>query len=139
MDDLKSFETRRDGLYREIASFGDFRPGIISVTFSKCGKKNCICHQKGHPGHGPRYLWNTTRLGKSLAQHLRLGPELDQAQKQIEEGHRFQKWCQEVLELNEKICRVRPVPEVEDKKELSELKKKLQRRFSQKRRKRSKA
>lgn len=135
MDDLKTFEMRRDGLYQEIVSIGDFRPGIISETFGKCGKKNCICHQKGHPGHGPRYLWNTTRKGKSLAQHLRLGPELDQAYKQVERGRRFQKWCQEAIEVNEQICRLRPVPEIEDEKELDTLKKKLRRKFSRKRKK----
>ncbi len=128
-EELKTLEAQLDRLYQHISSFGDFRRGIISVTFSKCGKKNCACARKGHPGHGPRYLWNTTRKGKSLAQHLRLGPELEQVQHQVETGRRFQRWCQEVTELNEKICRLRPVPEVEDPGELEALKKKLRKRF----------
>jgi len=128
-EDLKTLEDQRDRLYQQISSFGDFRRGIISVTFSKCGKKNCACARKGHPGHGPRYLWNTTHKGKSLAQHLRLGPELEQVQQQVEAGRRFQRWCQEATELNEKICRLRPVPEVEDPRALETLKKKLRRRF----------
>lgn len=138
-DDLKFFEVKKDELYQRLASFGDFRPGNISVTFGKCGKKKCICHQKGHPGHGPRYLWSTTRKGKSLAQHLRLGPELDQVRQQVEEGRHFQEWYQEVIATNEQICRLRPVPEVEDRQELETLKKKLRRRFSRRQKKRSTA
>ena len=117
-EDLKTCERKRDGLYQQLASLGDFRPGNISVTFSKCGKKKCICRQKGHPGHGPRYLWSTTRKGKSLAQHLRLGPELDQVRQQVEAGRRFQDWYQEVIKTNEQICRLRPVPQIEDENEL---------------------
>lgn len=137
MDDLKSFEMRRGALYQKLASLGDFRPGNISVTFGKCGKKKCVCHQKGHPGHGPRYLWSTTRKGKSLAQHLRLGPELDQVRRQVEAGRHFHGWCQEVIETNEQICRLRPVPEIEDEKELDTLKKKLRRKFFRKHKRKS--
>jgi len=42
---------------------------------------------------------------------------------------RFMKLCDEIVELNERICDVRPVPEVNDDKELTALKKKLQQRF----------
>lgn len=136
-EDLNTFEMRREGLYRRLTSCGDFRLGNISVTFSKCGKKKCICHEKGHLGHGPRYLWSTTRKGKSLAQHLRLGPELDQVRRQVDAGHRFQRWCREVIETNEQICRLRPVAEIEDEQELDALKKKLRRKFFRKRARRS--
>lgn len=128
-EDLKTLEDQRDMLYQQLHSFGDFRPGIISVTYSKCGKKRCVCNSKDHPGHGPRYLWNTTRKGKSLAQHLRLGPELDQVSHQVERGRRFQYWCREVIEVNDKICRLRPVPKIENEQELNSLKKKLRRKF----------
>ena len=135
-EDLNALEAQRERLYQQLSSFGDFRSGTISVHFSKCGKKNCACHRQGHPGHGPRYLWSATHRGKTLAQHLRLGLELDQAHREVETGYRFQNWYQEVVELNEKICRLRPVPEIKDEQELGKLKKKLQRRFSRKRKRR---
>ena len=134
--EMERFEDQRTRLYQQLSAFGDFRLGTISETHTRCGKKNCACADRSHPGH-IRYLWNTSRLGKSLAQHLRLGPELEQVQGQIDEGHRVQKWYREILELNEKICRARPVPQIDDKKELTALKKKLQRRFSLRRRKKS--
>lgn len=136
---LEEMETQRSEIYRQMEELGDFRPGIISVNFRKCGKKNCACHQKGHPGHGPQYLWNATRKGKSLAQNLRLGPELDKVQKETGVYKRFNHLCEELVDVNERICRLRPVPEVEDEKELTALKKKLQRKFSRKRRRRSNA
>jgi hypothetical protein len=50
---LEALELERTKLYQQLQAVGDFRPGIISVNFRKCGKKNCACARKGHPGHGP--------------------------------------------------------------------------------------
>jgi len=36
----------------------------------------------------------------------------------------------ELVEVNEKICHLRPIQEVKDEKELEALKKKLQKQFS---------
>jgi len=58
---LPQLEQRRQQLYRELEQLGDFRPGMISVRYRKCGKANCLCAHKPHPGHGPQYLWNTTQ------------------------------------------------------------------------------
>ena len=74
----------RNKIYQQMTSVGDFRPGIISVNFRKCGKKNCACSQPDHPGHGPQYLWNTTQNGKSRAQNLRLGPELEKTRRRFQ-------------------------------------------------------
>ena len=134
---IHELEVRRDGIYRQIEALGDFRPGMISVNYRRCGKKNCVCHRKDHPGHGPQYLWNTTRKGKSLAQNLRLGPELDKVQKEVETYKRFDRLCQEAIEVNEQICRLKPVPEIRDERELDTLKKKLRRKFFGKRKRKS--
>jgi len=126
---LSDLEAKRKTLYRRLEDLGDFRPGIISVRFRRCGKKNCACAREGHPGHGPLYLWNTTRKGKSLAENLRLGPELEKAEREIETYRQFEHLRQQLVEVNEEICRLRPVPEMKDEEELTALKKKLQRRF----------
>lgn len=135
---IQELEAKRKSIYRQIEILGDFRPGTISVNYRRCGKKNCVCHQKrDHPGHGPQYLWNTTRKGKSLAQNLRLGPELDKVQKEVEVYKQFDRLCQRAIEVNEQICHLRPVPKIEDEQELDALKKKLQRNFFRKRAKKS--
>ena len=123
-------------LYQQMAKLGDFRPGLISVNYRKCGKKNCVCTQPGHRGHGPQYLWNTTQGGKSRAQNLRLGPELNKARMEVENYKTFQRLSREIIEANERICRLRPVSEVKNEEELEALKKKLRRKFIKRRRKR---
>ena len=76
-DEVEALEARRKELYGELEQLGDFRPGMISVNYRKCGKKNCACAGRGHPGHGPQYLWNSTFGGKSAAENLPLGPGLE--------------------------------------------------------------
>ena len=133
---LEQAEEIRKKLYQQMACLADFRPGLISVNFRKCGKKTCACAQPDHGGHGPQYLWNTTQNGKSRAQNLRLGPELDKAGKEVETYKIFQKLCREIVEINEEICGLRPVAKIEDEQELVALKKKLQRRFLRKQKRR---
>ena len=73
---LSSLEKKGEQLYKQLHETGDFRRGTISVVFRRCGKKNCACAKEGHPGHGPRYLWNATIGGKSYAKNLNIGPEM---------------------------------------------------------------
>lgn len=127
---LPQLEQRRQQLYRELENLGDFRPGLISVRYRKCGKVNCACAQEGRVGHGPQYLWNTTQGGKSRAQNLRLGPELEKASHEVETYHRFTALCRQWVEVNEQICQLRPIPEISEAVELEQLKKKLQRKYS---------
>jgi hypothetical protein len=130
---IEQLEGRRDGIYQQMAALGDFRPGMVSVNYRKCGKPNCVCAGKGHPGHGPQYLWNTTQNGKSRAQNLRLGPELEKAEREIANYKKFGRLCQEAIGVNEALCLLRPVPEIHEEDKLEALKKKLRRRFFKKR------
>ena len=136
---LESLEQKREQLYRQLRETGDFRRGTISVVYRKCGKKNCHCAGAGQPGHGPLHLWNTTIKGKSYAKSVKLGPEMEKYLEEIANHDRFLKLCKEIVEVNERICDLRPVPEVKDEKDLTELKKKLQKRFMTKYRRRSSA
>ena len=55
---------------------------------------------------------------------------------EIANHRRFVELCEEIVVINERICDLRPVPEVKDDKELTDLKKKLQKQFMEKCRKR---
>ncbi len=127
-----NLEKKRADLYKKLQEVGDFRRGSISVVYRKCGKKNCACAKEGHPGHGPVHLWNTTIKGKSYAKSLKLGPELQKYLDEIESHKKFVKLCEEIVVVNERICDLRPVPEVKDDQEMAELKKKLQKLFIRK-------
>jgi hypothetical protein len=134
-DTLKVLEEKRKGVYKKMGGMGDFRRGTISVNYRKCGKKNCICTKSGHPGHGPQYLWNTTLKGKSYAKNLKLGPELQKYVEEIANHRKFVQLCDELVELNEKVCDLRPIPAIEGKEEQEELKKKLEQFFRKRLRK----
>ena len=126
---LEELEEQRRQLFRQLSEIGDLRRGIISVNYRRCGKSNCACAQKGHRGHGPQYLWNTTVGGKSRAANLRLGPELEKVQQEVENCRRFVKLTKELVEINEQICQKRPVREIPAEEELETLKKTLLRQF----------
>ena len=134
---MEELEQQRLQLYRQLAEVGDFRRGIISVNYRKCGKPNCACARKGHRGHGPQYLWNTTVDRKSRAANVRLGPELEKVQQEVENYRRFVGLTKELVEVNEKISQIRPVREIKDEKELETLKKTLSRQFGKRLKKKS--
>jgi hypothetical protein len=107
-DELAELERRRAGLYAELGQVGDFRRGSLNEVRRKCGKPNCACAAPGHPGHGPQ--WNLTRTegGRTRAVHLRPGPELEKARREVAEYDRFRDLVGQVTEVNEAICRARP-------------------------------
>ena len=129
---LVECEQKRTVLMDSLKELADFRRGTITANYRKCGKANCACAQPGHPGHGPQYLWSATIKGKSYAKNLKLGPEMQKYEEETARHRRFVELCDEIVRINERICDLRPVPEVKDDKELAELKKKLQRRFLKK-------
>jgi len=133
---LKVLKNKRERLYRRLHKSGNFRRGSLTENYRKCGKKNCICNTEGHPGHGPQYLWSTTIKGKSYAKSLKLGPELQKYKQEIDNYHNFKKLSGEIIQVNEKICDLEPLPAIDNKNELGELKKKLRNLFKKKSRKR---
>lgn len=134
---LSELESQRQELLAELVALGDFRPGMISVNYRRCGKANCSCAQTGHPGHGPQYLWNTTQNNQSRSQVLHLGPELQKVEGEIANYRRFSELCGELIRINEQICRLRPVPEIAEEQELARVKKTLQQKYNRRRRRKS--
>jgi hypothetical protein len=74
--------------------------------------------------------------GKTRARNLPPGPELEKVEKEVERYRSFVRLCQELVEVNAQICQFRPARTITDEEELEELKKKLQKRFVEKRNKR---
>ena len=125
---LESLERKRETLYRKLHGVGDIRRGLVSDNFRKCGKPNCACAQEGHPGHGPQHLWNATIKGKSHAKNLKEGPELRKYLNETANHRIFRALCEEIIEVNERICEARPLLDTEVDDESATLKKKSPRR-----------
>lgn len=132
---MEELELKRKELLRRLTQLGEFRRGNVAASSRKCGKKNCACARPGHAGH-PRYMWSTTRGRRSEARTLRVGPELEKFTQEVDNYRVFLELTRELVEVNERICELRPVRQVDDEEELEAMKKKLQRRFARKRSKR---
>lgn len=107
--DLPDLERRREDLYRELSQVGDFRRGSLNEVRRKCGKPNCACAQPGHPGHGPQYNLTRSEGGRTVARHLRPGPELDKIRREVGAYERFRDLVGQVTDVSEAICQARPV------------------------------
>lgn len=110
-DSLNTLEQRRSDILSRMVQLGDFRSGSITAIQGRCGKSNCRCHRPGQPGHGPNFRLTRKINGKTISESFSSAAELRKAQREVEAFHRFRQLSQELLEVNEKICRARPVEE----------------------------
>jgi len=110
---LPQLEKQRGQVVQGIAELGDFRRGSITSITARCGKPNCRCHQPGHPGHGPNFRLTRKVQGKTVSETFSSPAALRKAQREVAEFHKFQALGQTLVEVNEKICQLRPVEEEE--------------------------
>lgn len=108
-DPLAGLEQQRSGVLKQIVELGDFRSGSITAISGRCGKPNCRCHQPNQPGHGPNFRLTRKINGKTVSETFSSASELRKAQREVEAFHRFRQLSQELLEVNERICRTRPI------------------------------
>ncbi len=108
-DSLAALEQQRSQILALILELGDFRSGSITPISGRCGKPNCRCHQPGQPGHGPNYRLTRKVNAKTVSETFSSNAERHKAQREVETFHRFRELSQQLLEVNEKICRARPV------------------------------
>lgn len=124
---LDVLEHQRSGILTQILALGDFRSGSITAINGRCGKPNCHCHLPNHPGHGPNFRLTRKANGKSVTETFSSAAELRKAQREVAAFHRFRQLSQELREVNEIICRARPVQDTlspQEKKQPKRSKKK---------------
>lgn len=120
-DSLPELETQRATIQRQISQLGDMRAGSITTTGGRCGNPRCHCHDKDDPGHGPFYRLTRKVDGKTVTETFSTPATLRKTENEVAEYHRFRDLSRDLLEVNEKICRARPVQETltpEEKKRL---------------------
>jgi hypothetical protein len=111
-DSLSTLEQQRSAILTRIFQLGDFRSGSITAINGRCGKPSCHCHQPGQPGRGPNFRLTRKVDGKTVSESFASAAELRKAQREVEAFHRFRQLSQDLLEVNERICRARPVEDV---------------------------
>jgi hypothetical protein len=108
-EDLSALEATRTGVLRQISQLGDFRPGSINLAFRRCGKPSCHCSNPKDPGHGPNFLLTYKVEGKTMSEVLPDAAAVKKAQQEIAEFRRFEQLGQTLIEVSQKICRLRPM------------------------------
>ena len=99
---------QRAAILEEIGALGDMRRGSIVEQYLKCGKSPCCCKARGHTGHGPYFTFTRKLQGKTQTRQLRPGPALTKLSREVETFHRFRLLCDQLIEVNERLCDLRP-------------------------------
>ena len=131
-DSLSVLEAERRSILQQISELGDFRPGSITATQGRCGNPHCHCHQPGEAGHGPTLRLTYKARGKTVTESFSSPEAQGKTEREIAEFRKYQQLSRAFIELNDKICRQRPIPE---EAERQEQEKKRQKPFSGKWRK----
>jgi hypothetical protein len=85
------------------------RAGSISTTGGRCGNPRCHCRQKGDPGHGPFFRLTRKIGGKTVTETFSTPAARRKAEREVAEYHRFRELSSRLVEVNEKICQLRPL------------------------------
>jgi hypothetical protein len=122
---LPALETQRCEIQRKISQLGDMRAGSITTTGGRCGNPGCHCRKDDDPGHGPFHRLTRKVEGKTVTETFATPVALRKAQQEVAEFHRFRELSQNLVDVNEKICRARPVEDT-----MSPREKKRPKRFT---------
>lgn len=108
---LSELEQQRSVLAAQLTQLGDLRPGSVTGVIRRCGKPTCHCAQPDDPGHGPTLRLTYKVQGKTITETLPTPASVRKVEREIAEFRRFQELSRSFLEVNEKICRLRPLEE----------------------------
>jgi hypothetical protein len=107
-ESLTDLEQQRAVVLRQISELEDFRAGSITGTGGRCGSPGCHCHGPDDPGHRPHPRLTYKVNGKTITESFATPAEQRKAEREIEAFRRYRQLERSFVEVNEKICRVRP-------------------------------
>ena len=104
-------EQQRSQLAAQLSRLGDLRRGSVTGMVRRCGKPTCHCAQPDDPGHGPTLRLTYKAQGKTISESLPTSASVRKAEREIAEFRKFRELSRSFLDVNEQICRLRPVEE----------------------------
>lgn len=108
-DSLPELEAQRSKILRQFTTLSDFRRGSICAVSRRCGKPTCHCAKPNDPGHDPQLRLTRKVEGRTVAESFPSPAAFRKAKAEIDEYHRFQNLTLELVTVNQRICRLRPV------------------------------
>ena len=112
-DPLPALVDDRSTLLQQISQLGDFQPGSITSATRRCGNAGCHCAKPNDLGHGPHFQLTQKVDGKTVTQNLPSQAAVRKVESEITEFRKFQTLTGELVDVNRKICRLRPVDEAQ--------------------------
>jgi hypothetical protein len=113
-DPLETLVDDRSSLLRQISELGDLQPGSVTGAIRRCGKPGCHCAKRDDPGHGPHFQLTQKIEGKTATQNLPSLAAVRKAEGEIAEFRKFRALTSEFVDVNRKICRLRPIEQAEE-------------------------
>jgi hypothetical protein len=110
-DNIAQLELQRQELLAQFCALNDFRPGSVTGIVRRCGKPTCHCAQADDPGHGPNLRLTYKVQSKTVSEALSTPAAVRKAEREIGEFRNFQQLSHEFVEVNTRLCRLRPVEE----------------------------
>src|SRR6266852_2860559 len=108
---LTTLDTDRSKLLEQFLRLGDLRPGSITAVVRRCGKPSCHCARSNDPCHDPQFRLTRRVAGKTTTETFPNPAAFRKAQQEVAEFHRLQKLSGDLVDLNKKICKLRPAPQ----------------------------
>jgi len=108
-ESLDELEQRRVAVLRQISELENFRAGSITGTGGRCGTPGCHCHQQSDPGHRPHPRLTYKVNGKTVTESFATPAEQRKTEREIDAFRRYRQLERSFVEVNERICRLRPV------------------------------
>jgi hypothetical protein len=121
-DAVAALESQKAALLRKISQLDDFRAGSVTTTTGRCGNPRCHCRRPQDPGHGPKFRLTYKDQGKTVTESFASPEARRKTEREIEQYRCWQQLSREFVEVNARLCRLRPSAE----QELTAAKKKLQ-------------
>jgi hypothetical protein len=109
LEPLADLEQQRAAVLRQISELDDFRAGSITGTGGRCGNPGCHCHRPKDAGHPPHLRLTYKVNGKTVTESFATAAEQRKTEREIETFRRYRQLERSFVEINERICRGRPV------------------------------
>jgi hypothetical protein len=106
---VSTLEQQRASLLQQISQLPDLRPGSISGTGGRCGSPTCHCHRPNDPGHSPHLRLTYKWKGKTVTESFSSPVAQRKAEHEIAAFRDYQQLSRKFVDINEQICRLRPV------------------------------
>ena len=102
--EVQELERRRQELLQQMAQIGDMRRGSVNEQYfevQQLGRKTPL-------RRGPYYVFTCKVQGKTYSRRVR-GVEVQKLKQEVDNFHHYQQLSRELMEVNERLCDLRPV------------------------------